>query len=557
MQATLLARNPYHAAVAFRDVFPRRRTVVFTAAVLAVAALLFLAFFYAFGGWSLSVPADLTIANGDEPQTLDPAIVTAQLDQRICLAIYEGLTSCDPAGNIGPGVAEKWEMSPDGRTYTFHLRANAQWSNGEPLTARDFVESWKRVLDPATASDYAYQLFYLVNGEAYYNRTVTDFAQVGVKAPDDRTLVVTLNHPTAYFLQLTAAMQTLFPVPLATVRRYGDDWTKPGKIVGNGPYVLKAWRLNDYILLEANPHYWRPVAIKRIRVLPTRDANTCFNLFYSGKVDLILDQSSIPPVLLPDIRKQPYYHRNPIGSTTFVRFNVKRHPFDDVRVRKALALALDRQDIVDKIIRTGEPVADTLVPPGDAGYTPPPGLKRDLVEAKRLLAEAGYPEGRGFPDVSLLYSTKGSSAEIATEMQALWARDLGITSIHLRGQEFKVYLNSQSSTDFDLCISRWIGDYADPQTFLDMFVTGGGNNDTNWSDPAYDQLLADSEMTPDPARRMQILQNMERILVDEQLPIFPISFTVGAVLYHPGKLGGFAPNILDDHPWGDLYLPKK
>jgi oligopeptide transport system substrate-binding protein len=197
MQATLLARNPYHAAVAFRDVFPRRRTVVFTAAVLAVAALLFLAFFYAFGGWSLSVPADLTIANGDEPQTLDPAIVTAQLDQRICLAIYEGLTSCDPAGNIGPGVAEKWEMSPDGRTYTFHLRANAQWSNGEPLTARDFVESWKRVLDPATASDYAYQLFYLVNGEAYYNRTVTDFAQVGVKAPDDRTLVVTLNHPTA------------------------------------------------------------------------------------------------------------------------------------------------------------------------------------------------------------------------------------------------------------------------------------------------------------------------------------------------------------------------
>ena len=464
------------------------------AAIFGLGVAGFLLFFYFFGGWSLSAPADLTIANGDEPQTLDPAIVTAQLDQRICVALFEGLTSTDPAGNIVPGVAEKWEISPDGRTYTFHLRANARWSNGEPLTADDFLESWKRVLDPATASYYAYQLFYLVNGEDYYNRKITDFSQVGVKAPDAHTLVVTLSHPTAYFLQLTAAMQTLFPVRMATVRKYGDDWTKPGNLVGNGPYVLKAWRLNDYILLEANPNYWRPVAIKRIRVLPTRDANTCFNLFYSGKIDLILDQSSVPATLLSDIRKKPYFHPNPIGATLFVRFNVARHPFDDVRVRKALALALDKQDIVDKILRSGEPVARTLVPPDTSGYTPPAGLGRDVAEAQRLLAAAGYPGGKGFPDVTLLYSTKGSGAPVATEMQALWARDLGITSIHLRGQEFKVYLNSQSATDFDLCISRWIGDYNDPQTFLDMFVTNGGNNDTNWSDPAYDKMLADSEV---------------------------------------------------------------
>ena len=543
--------------MALRDALPRPRTLVLATGLLAGGLVLLGAFFYAFGGWSLAAPADLTIANGDEPQTLDPAIVTAQLDQRICTAIYEGLTSCDPAGDIAPGVAQSWELSPDGRTYTFHLRPDAKWSNGEPLTARDFVESWKRVLDPATASDYAYQLFYLVNGEAYYNRTVTDFAQVGVKAPDDHTLVVTLNHPTAYFLQLTAAMQTLFPVHLATVRKYGDDWTKPGRIVSNGPYLLKAWRLNDYILLEANPNYWRPVAIKRIRVLPTRDANTCFNLFYSGKIDLVLDQSSVPSVLLNAIRKQPYYHPNPIGATLFVRFNVKRHPFDDVRVRKALALALDKQDIVDKIIRTGEPVAGTLVPPGNPDYHPPVGLGHDLTEARRLLAEAGYPGGRNFPDVNLLYSTKGAGAPVATEMQALWARDLGINSIHLRGQEFKVYLNSQSSTDFDLCISRWIGDYNDPQTFLDMFVTGGGNNDTNWGDPAYDRLLADSETTPDPKQRMSILQQMEKILVVDQLPIFPISYTVSAVLYRPGTLGGFVPNFVDDHPWGDLYIPGK
>ncbi len=543
--------------MALRDVLPRTRTLALFAGFAGLFIAVFLGFFYACGGWTLAVPADLTIANGDEPQTLDPAIVTAQLDQRICLAIYEGLTSCDPVGNIVPGVAEHWDLSPDGRTYTFHLRPNATWSNGDALTANDFVESWKRVLDPATASDYAYQLFYLVNGEAYYNHTITDFSQVGVKAADDHTLVVTLSHPTAYFLQLTAAMQTLFPVHLTTVRRYGDNWTKPAHIVGNGPYVLKAWRLNDYILLEANPRYWRPVAIKRIRVLPTRDANTCFNLFYSGKIDLILDQSSIPPVLLNDIRRKPYFHPNPIGATTFVRFNVKNHPFDDVRVRQALALALDKQDIVDKIIRTGEPVARTLVPPGNSAYIPPAGLPHDLDRARTLLAAAGYPGGRNFPDVTLLYATKGSGPAIATEMQALWSRDLGINSIHLRGQEFKVYLNSQSAVDFDLCISRWIGDYNDPQTFLDMFVTGGGNNDTNWSDPAYDRMLADSESTPEPVHRMQILQGMEKILVEDQLPVFPISFTVGAVLYQPGKLGGFASNFLDDHPWGDLYLPEK
>jgi oligopeptide transport system substrate-binding protein len=536
---------------------PRLRSLLLPIIFIAIGFGLLGAFFYAFGGWSLAAPADLTICNGDEPQTLDPAIVTAQLDQRLCLALFEGLTSIDAKGEIIPGVAQSWTISSDGRTYTFALRPEAKWSNGEPLIARDFLDSWRRALEPSTASEYAYQLYYLVNGEAYGTGKITDFSQVGVKAPDDHTLVVTLVHPTAYFLELTSVMQTLFPVPLATIKKYGDDWTKPGKIVSNGPYCLKTWRLNDYILLEANPHYWHPVPIRRIKVLPTRDANTCFNLFYSGKTDLILDQSSIPPTLLPDIRRQPYFHPNPIGATTFVRFNVKRKPFDDVRVRKAFALALDKHDIVDKIIRSGEPIADTLVPPGNPAYHPPRGLARDVTEARRLLAEAGYPGGSHFPDVNLLYSSKGGSSQIATEMQALWARDLGITSIHLRGQEFKVYLNSQASTDFDLCISRWIGDYNDPQTFIDMFVTGGGNNDTNWSNPRYDQMLQDSEATPDPAQRMQILHDMEKILVEDEVPIFPVSFTVGAVLYHPGKLGGFVPNFLDDHLWGNFYIPEQ
>ena len=543
--------------MALRDIAPHPRTLVLAAGAAALGLALFLTFFYTFGGWTLSAPADLTICNGDEPQTLDPAVVTGQLEGRICLALFEGLTTRDAAGRIVPGMAQSWTISPDGKTYTFTLRPEAKWSNGEPLTARDFLNSWRRALEPATASEYAYQLYYLVNGEAYGTGKITDFSQVGVKAPDNRTLVLTLNHPTAYFLEL-ASLQTLCPVYLPSIQKYGDDWIKPGRIVSNGPYVMKAWRLNDYILLEANPHYWKRVPIRRIKVLPTRDANTCFNLFYSGKTDLILDQSSLPPTLLPDLRKKAYFHTNAFGATTFMRFNVKRTPFNDLRVRQALALALDKQDVVDKILRDGEPIANTLVPPGNAGYDPPRGLVRDVDAARKLLAAAGYPGGRGFPDVNLLYSTKGSaSSGIATEIQALWARDLGITSIHLRGQEWKVYLNSMGSIDFDMCLSRWVGDYNDPQTFIDMFVSDGGNNDTNWASARYDQMLAQSESIPDPAQRLRIFHDMEKLLVEDEAPIVPISFMVGAVLYDPHKLGGFEPNFVDDHRWGDFYIPGK
>jgi len=536
---------------------PRRAYRIYaTGGVAAGLLLLFAAFFYFFGGWTLSPQVDLTICNGDEPQSLDPAILTGQLEERICQALFEGLTTRNPKGEIVPGMAASWTRSPDGLTYTFHLRPGLKWSNGEPLTANDFLNSWERTLNPVTASQYAYELYYLVNGEAYGTGRLKDFSKVGVKAPDGRTLIVTLVNPTAYFLELTT-LPTLYPVYLPALKKYGDDWTKPGHIVSNGPYVLKEWRLNDYILLEANPDYWRPVAIHRIKVLPTNNPTACFNLFYSRKTDLILDRNSIPSELVQDIKNQPYFHANPYGAVTFVRFNVKRKPFDDVRVRKAFALALDKHDIVDKITRSGEPIANTLVPPGSIGYIPPPGLSYNVTEARRLLAEAGYPEGRGFPDLTLLYPIRSNWSQIATEMQALWRRDLGITSIQLRGQEWKVYLNTQQVVNFDFAISDWIGDYNDPQTFLDMFTSESGNNETNWSDPAYDQMLKISESTPDPAKRMGIFQQMEKKLVADEVPIVPVYFWVGMSLYYPAKLGGFEPNFVDEHPWGDFFIPGK
>jgi oligopeptide transport system substrate-binding protein len=525
-------------------------------AFLVGGLALFLAFFYFLGGWSLSAKADLTLCNGDEPQSLDPAIVTGQLEGRLCLALFEGLTTRNAKGDIIPGQAESWTISPDGLTYTFHLRSGLKWSNGDPLTASDFVNSWERTLNPATLSEYSYQLYYLVNGEAYGTGKINDFSKVGVKAPDDLTLVVTLTHPTAFFLELTS-FQTLVPVHLPTVKKYGREWIKPGNMVSNGPYVLKEWRLNDYILVEANPNYWRPVPVHRIKVLPTNTPISCFNLFYSHKTDLILDTRSIPSTLVQDIKDQPYFHANPFGATSFVRFNVKRKPFDDVRVRKALALALDKKDIVTKITRAGEPIANTLVPPGNADYKPPEGLAYNLDEARRLLAEAGYPNGQNFPEVNLLYAIRGNSPQVATEMQALWQRDLGITSIHLRGQEWKVYLSTQQLIDFDLSLGAWIGDYNDPQTFIDMFVTDGGNNQTGWGDPQYDQMLATSENTADKMQRMGILRDMEKILVVDQVPIVPVYFWVGMSLYYPDKVGGFEPNFVDDHRWGEFFIPGK
>jgi oligopeptide transport system substrate-binding protein len=531
------------------------RTLTLTA-ILAGAVVLFFAFFFFLGGWTLSAPADLTLSNGAEPQTLDPAIITGEPELRVSQALFEGLTTRNTKGTVIPGMAASWTLSPDNLTYTFTLRPGIKWSNGEPITSYDFLNSWERSLNPLTASQYSYQLYYLVNGEAYGTGKLRDFSQVGVKAPDDHTLVVTLNHPTAYFLELTT-LPILFPVHLASIKKYGRDWTKPGKMVCNGPYILKEWRLNDYILLEANPDYWQPVPIHRIKVLPTDSPTACFNLFYSHKTDLIIDKTSIPTELVQDIRDKPYFHANPFGATTFVRFNVKRKPFDDVRVRKALALALDKKDIVEKITRAGEPVAATLVPPGSAGYTPPSGLSYNVTEARRLLAEAGYPNGQGFPDVTMLYPARSNWVQIATEMQALWRRDLGITSIHLSGQEWRVYLNTQQLIDFDFAVSDWIGDYNDPQTFLDMFTTDNGNNETNWGNPQYDQMLVASSAAHGPAQRMKIFQDMEKMLVEDEVPIVPVYFWVGLSLYYPDRVGGFEPNFVDEHPWGQLYIPGK
>jgi oligopeptide transport system substrate-binding protein len=497
--------------------------------------------------------ADFVFVNGAEPETLDPHIVTGQPEIRIAESLFEGLTSRDGAGHIVPGIAERWEISPDGRTYTFHLR-DAVWSNGDPLTSADFLASWQRALDPATASGYADFYSYIVNAEAYNAGTLKDFSQVGVTAPDAHTLKVTLNYPTPFFLDI-CAFSTLAPVHLASLRQWGNDWLKPGKLVSDGPYTLAAWRINDRVVLQKNSRYWNAahVAFNRIDALSIQSPATAFNLFYSGVVDLTMDKSMVPAFFIDVLRTKPYYHAHTILGTYFYRFNVTRKPFDDPRVRRALALAIDKRRIVERITRAGEEPAGSLTPPGFTGYEAPPGLGYDPAKARALLAEAGYPGGQGFPAASILYSATGAqNAQIATEIQAIWRENLGI-EVDLRAQEWKVYLNSLAGLDYAIGQSSWVGDYPDPNTFLDCFVTGRGNNRTGWSSPAYDGLLADARREADPVRRMAILHQAEALLVDEAAPVIPLYYYVGVSLYHDGQLGGFQASPLDEHRLADLY----
>lgn len=498
--------------------------------------------------------ADLVFLNGAEPETLDPALITGQPEGRVANALFEGLLAFDEKGHPQPGMAESWEVTEGGRVYTFHLRDGLEWSDGAPLTAHDFVASWKRTLAPETASEYAYQLHYVKNARAFNEGETEDFSTVGVSAPDDRTLRVELENPTPFFLDLCAFV-TLLPVPVHVIGEHGDDWIKPGKLVSNGAYTLESWRLNDHVRLRKNPRYWNAgaVAMETVDVLPVSKANTAFNFYASGQADLMMDKGLVPPALLGEIRKRDDFHAAPFLGTYFLRYNCAKGPFADPRVRRAFSLVIDKPSIVGRITRAGEIPADSFVPPGAGGYEPFDGCGgRDAEKARELLAEAGFPGGRGFPMVTYLYSEGELNEAIAVELQGMWRRELGV-NVQLLRQEWKVYLRSMSTLDYDIARSSWVGDYPDPNTFLDMFVTGGGNNRTGWSDPRYDKLIAEAAAELDPQQRYEILRQAEEILVCEAQPVCPLYFYVGIQLYDAARLGGIEGNVLDEHPLKAMF----
>lgn len=382
---------------------------------------------------SVSEPkAGLVVINGPDPQTLDPALATSLEDMRVVNGIFEGLTRYDPVtARPIPGLAEKWEISPDGRVYLFHLRDQLFWSAGQPITADDVLYSWRRVLDPQTAAEYAGQLYYVKNAEAYNNGSLKDPNQVGVHALDSRTLRVELNNPTAFFLDL-CAFQTLSVVPRQFIAKFGGQWMRAANFPTSGPYLLEAWRLNYKVRLRKNPFYWDAVHTRTevIDFLCSSAPNATLNLYQTGQADVIWDLTSIPNELVDELKKRPDYHSFPYLGTYFFRFNTTKKPFDDPRVRRALALAIDKPRLVAKFLHAGETVADHLVPDGTANYQPVAGLGYDPALARRLLAEAGFPDGRGFPRFHYLFDASagggGIHEQLAVELQHAWQELLGI-----------------------------------------------------------------------------------------------------------------------------------
>ena len=516
---------------------------------LLVAAMLVL-----LSGCSPAPPrADLVFINGAEPETLDPALITGQPEGRLVNALFEGLLRFDCHGKSTPGVASSWEISHDRKTYTFHLRPDARWSDGKRVTAGDFVASWRRTLDPVTASAYSYQLFAVEGAEEYARGTQPDFSKVGVSAPDESTLRVRLRQPTPYFLDL-CAFPTLYPVRTDLIARDGDGWVKPGRLVGNGAFLLEDWRINDRVSLRKNPVYWDApsVRLRTVDVLPISKANVAYNFYAAGQADLLMDKGLAPPSLLDALKERPDFHAAPFLGSYFLRFNCAKGPFTDVRVRKAFSMALDRKRLTTKITRAGESPAVSFVPPGIPGYRPPEGLLENTAAARRLLAEAGYTGGRGFPLTTYLYSEGELNEGVAVELQAMWREVLGVT-VQLARQEWKVYLNSLGSLDFGIARSSWVGDYPDPNTFLDLFLSGSGNNRTGWSNPAYDALIHRAAGEGDPGARFAILREAEEMLIRRELPLAPLFFYVGIQLYDDARLGGIEANVLDEHPLREIF----
>jgi oligopeptide transport system substrate-binding protein len=481
---------------------------------------------------------------GAEPETIDPGLCSGQAGGRVARNIFEGLTSHNSEDlTIMPGMARAWDLSPDGRTYTFHLRP-ATWSDGAPLTARDFVYSWERVLNPATAAKYATMLYPIDGAEAYNKGQSADPAALGFRAENDSTLIVRLHSPCAYFLDV-CAFYTLLPVPRHVVERYGQRWIQPENIVSNGAFTLAEWRLNDRMVFRKNPLYWDAdaVACEVVVSLASENLNASFNLYMSGVADWG-DASAVPLFVVPELKKRPDFHTAPYIATYFYRFNVNRAPFDDVRVRQAFFLATNRRDITEYVVRAGQEPAHSLVPPGLAGYEEVRLPEPDVDQARRLMAEAGYPGGEGFPEVELLFNTSEAHKQIAEVLQQQWNEALGV-QVKLVNQEWKAFLATTTGVDYWISRGSWIGDYLDPNTFLDNWTSGNGNNRTGFSDPIYDALIERAARTLDPAERMRVLHEAEDRLLTQQMVILPLYYYVVQNLYDDRDFAGLKPNLLN------------
>ena len=582
----------------------------------------------------LHPPDEIWINNSNEPEWIDPGKCSDSTGGEVIWNMFEGLVHLHPATlDPMPGMAERFELSSDSKTYTFYLRESV-WSDGEPFTARDFEWSWKRVLDPKTASKYSMIMFPLKNGdvfnlkalhvrgaeslsdeqiEAAFGRvievtkikrdgdhvfvfvneptdettgevtlsreqaielltakpvegqklaiTVADDSVVGVRALSDTELQVELEVPVPYFLNLIG-FYTFMPVPRHLIEKLEssglnpDLWTRPEYVVCNGPYKMTQWRFRQHMIFERNDRYWNVDAphicqTKTIRVLMIDSYNTALNMYCTGEIDWLGGQTMVPSEFIDRMQHYQDYENSPYLGAYFYWFNTTRPPVDNPLVRKALSLAIDREKITKYVTRGGQIPTASIVPDGLAGYQAIDQPMFDPEAAKQALAEAGYPGGKGLPQITLIYNTTEQHKQIASAAQQMWKQHLGIDVI-IENQEWKVYLGRLQKVDFQIARLGWIGDYADPNTFLELFASTNGNNHSNWVDTTFDEMLLAANATADKQQRLDKLRAAEAYAFEQQ-PMLPIYVYTKSTMVKP-YLGGFYGNYQDRHPWKYFYI---
>ncbi|SDS22893.1 peptide ABC transporter substrate-binding protein [Opitutus sp. GAS368] len=498
------------------------------------------------------------ISVGSEPSDLDPHTVTGLGEAKLVQALFDPLVSFEP-GTLAPvpALAASWDISPDGMTYTFHLRVDAKWSDGSPLTAQDCVESWKRILTPTLAADYAYFLYLIRGAEAFHQGKTTDFSTVAAVARDPHTLVVTLTHPAPYFLQ--ALLNSCWrPVNVRAIAAVGDPyrrgtpWTRPGKLVSSGAFVLKEWTTQQRVVVEKSPTYYDRdrVRLNAIHFYPTDSIDAEERAFRSGQLHATysLPLSKIQPAQRDH---NPALRIDLNMETYFFRLNVRKAPLGDARVRRALALAVDRDTIANKILPGGRLPAPTFVPPLLKGYTPPAGQRYDPAAARQLLAEAGHANGVGLPPIEILYNNSEILRLVAEAIQQMWHRDLGI-DVRLVNQEYKSVFASRRNGDYQVLLGSWTADYLDATTFLDLWRSDSGNNHTGWSDPTYDALSNRANTMADPVARAAVLAEAEALVLDAA-PIIPIYFNTHVYFLSPA-VKGWQPTPTDHSDFRYVWL---
>jgi oligopeptide transport system substrate-binding protein len=467
-------------------------------------------------------PQELRInMNSGDPSTIDPGLAEDIPSMTIARAAFDGLLRLDADGTIKESVAEKYEVSPDGLTYTFHLR-DSSWSNGDPVTAQDFEYAWKRVLDPQTASGYAYQLYYLKNGEAFHSGKAKA-EDVGVKATDDKTLVVTLEHPAPFFPQLVASV-TYLPVNKKVVAG-NKDWAKtPEQYVGNGPFVLKTWEHKSKIVLEKNDKYWDKdrVKLSKLEISMIEDANTELSMFENGDLDWAGSPlSDLPLDAMNALKESGKMQTQPTAGTYWYIFNTQKPPFTNKKIRQAFAYAINRQEIVDNVVPFKSTPALGILPTTMA--LKPEGYFKDgdVETARKLLAEGMKELGISkLPEIEILYNTSEEHQRIATVIQDQWRKAFGI-EVKLRNMENKVRREEMKAGNFQIGRSSWIGDFNDPINFFEVFK--GGLNDSKWTNKEYLDLLEQSAQEQDVHKRTELLKKADAIVMDE-MPACPIYY---------------------------------